>query len=328
MTASTPKSDGGHPWVVLPSSVLVQKNSDAGRPPPFHDTHCQDELPVISGASPINVLTTPSCLPPVSSPVSPSFPSGDFAPVATAGKTRAACEILPVPGKVSGNVAECVDGKYVKYVCPVCTKSFSKAHQLVLHKNIHYMERPFRCLECGVSFQNRTLLERHQRSEKHACKTDDPRPFKCDNCGVAFRIHGHLAKHLRSKVHIAKCEGHGKVPSEERDCDGVESESTPPQSADVLSGMESIVTFENCGSSDDPAIEAGLSADLARVSQRAAQSKDPTVLMTGANAMSSTVSVPIEANVLAALRKNASFSEADCPNVEGIGYMKTFSRFI
>lgn len=113
------------------------------------------------------------------------------------------------------------------------------------------------------------------------------------------------------------------MPSEERDCEEIESESTPPQSTDVVSGTESIVTFETA--SNNRAVELELSTDSALESQRAVHSKEPTVLMTAANIKSSTVGVSLEANVLAALRKNKSFSDADRLNSEG---MRIFSVYL
>ncbi|XP_074600203.1 uncharacterized protein LOC141854430 [Brevipalpus obovatus] len=110
-----------------------------------------------------------------------------------------------------------------KAVCRTCNKTFSKLSQLRIHVNIHYMERPYRCDSCGVSFRTKGHLQKHERSVSHFNKvninmtfgtptTDNPRPFKCDDCIIAFRIHGHLAKHLRSKAHIMKLECSGKLP--------------------------------------------------------------------------------------------------------------------
>lgn len=107
--------------------------------------------------------------------------------------------------------------------CTFCHKEFNRPSQLSLHMNIHYMERPFRCDSCAVSFRTNGHLQKHKRSVSHFNKvnmnmtfgtpsTDNPRPFKCHDCKIAFRIHGHLAKHLRSKMHIMKLECLGKLP--------------------------------------------------------------------------------------------------------------------
>ncbi|XP_074657244.1 uncharacterized protein LOC141910405 [Tubulanus polymorphus] len=128
------------------------------------------------------------------------------------GENSAPFEIVPIPGKVEDNSKSLKDGKYV---CHICDKSFNQEHQLSLHKNIHFFERPYRCVECSISFRTYGLLQRHRRSEIHATKatvnmqygvptTDNPRPYRCDTCDMGFRIYGHLAKHLRSKLHVTK----------------------------------------------------------------------------------------------------------------------------
>ncbi|XP_076257851.1 zinc finger protein schnurri isoform X1 [Rhynchophorus ferrugineus] len=104
--------------------------------------------------------------------------------------------------------------------CSICSKSFNKPSQLRLHMNIHYLERPFRCDSCSVSFRTKGHLQKHERSASHYSKlssspaqsSSEPRPFKCSDCNIAFRIHGHLAKHLRSKMHIMKLECLDKIP--------------------------------------------------------------------------------------------------------------------
>ncbi|XP_057657501.1 uncharacterized protein LOC130894605 [Diorhabda carinulata] len=104
--------------------------------------------------------------------------------------------------------------------CTICSKSFNKPSQLRLHMNIHYLERPFRCDSCSVSFRTKGHLQKHERSASHhnklssspALSSSEPRPFKCSDCNIAFRIHGHLAKHLRSKMHIQRLECLKKLP--------------------------------------------------------------------------------------------------------------------
>lgn len=108
-------------------------------------------------------------------------------------------------------------------VCDFCNKTFTKPSQLRLHLNIHYMERPFRCSVCAVSFRTRGHLQKHERSGSHHNKVSmtstfgtatsfNPRPFRCSDCNIAFRIHGHLAKHLRSKMHVMRLECLFKLP--------------------------------------------------------------------------------------------------------------------
>lgn len=132
-------------------------------------------------------------------------------------------------GIVSGvaDIAAAISRGYIqedgRSVCTICSKTFPKKHQMILHMNIHYMERKFRCEPCAVSFRTQGHLQKHERSEAHKNKvlmtstfgvptTTNPRPFECVDCKIAFRIHGHLAKHLRSKTHVQKLECLQKLP--------------------------------------------------------------------------------------------------------------------
>ena len=110
-----------------------------------------------------------------------------------------------------------------KFLCGVCSTIFSKASQLRLHLNIHYMERKYKCEDCKTSFRTKGHLVKHERSNAHLNKVrvnqafgapseENPRPFKCVDCTKQFRIHGHMAKHLRSKTHIMNLECSGKLP--------------------------------------------------------------------------------------------------------------------
>lgn len=109
--------------------------------------------------------------------------------------------------------------------CTLCSASFPKSHQLVLHMNIHYFNpaRKYRCAQCGINFHTQGRLSKHLRSDTHSSKASmvetlgnstskNPRPFECVDCDRAFRIHGHLAKHLRSKTHVQKLECLQKLP--------------------------------------------------------------------------------------------------------------------
>ncbi|XP_064292887.1 uncharacterized protein shn isoform X2 [Plodia interpunctella] len=129
-------------------------------------------------------------------------------------------------GKEFENVSSFSPGRLMedgRRVCDFCNKTFTKPSQLRLHLNIHYMERPFRCSVCAVSFRTRGHLQKHERSGSHhnkvsmtstfgAATSFNPRPFRCSDCNIAFRIHGHLAKHLRSKMHVMRLECLFKLP--------------------------------------------------------------------------------------------------------------------
>lgn len=258
--------------------------------------------PLATSAAVSEVSGTNLILLPISSQANLGLTSGDST-VSVMSKQRTTCDMVPVPGKVSGDADECIDGKYV---CSICRKSFGKQHQLALHKNIHYLERPFRCSDCGMSFQNRMLLERHERSEKHTAKTDNPRPFKCDDCGVAFRIHGHLAKHLRSKVHRAK--DHSKSPSSSGGCaeDKESEENVMDGSSSSQPSEEQAVKSSSGGidplSSNALDEEMDTSTGSVLLSQESIQNQKSLILMSTSNQISTKV------NFLESIRKNMTDS--------------------
>ncbi|XP_021360307.1 uncharacterized protein LOC110454878 isoform X2 [Mizuhopecten yessoensis] len=106
-----------------------------------------------------------------------------------------------------------------KFVCDICMKAFQENQQLVLHRNIHFIEKPFKCDTCHLAFKTHSIFMKHQQSEPHQTlvrgdlsSSDNPRPFRCDDCDIAFRMKGHLAKHLRSKNHVQKWEQLGRLP--------------------------------------------------------------------------------------------------------------------
>ncbi|CAD5114530.1 DgyrCDS3653 [Dimorphilus gyrociliatus] len=110
-----------------------------------------------------------------------------------------------------------------KYLCKTCGTTFSKLQQFNMHKNVHAVERPWKCKECNVSFRNEGQLQKHHRSETHAkqvvilqqfgaVSAENPRPYQCHHCNIGFRVHGHLTKHLRSKGHVQKLEALSLLP--------------------------------------------------------------------------------------------------------------------
>ncbi|XP_060523059.1 uncharacterized protein LOC132700018 isoform X2 [Cylas formicarius] len=127
---------------------------------------------------------------------------------------------VAVFGPINKDVNELIVKPEGNKSCHICAKTFNRPSQLRLHMNIHYLERPFRCDSCSVSFRTKGHLQKHERSASHYSKlssspaqsSSEPRPFKCNDCNIAFRIHGHLAKHLRSKMHIMKLECLAKIP--------------------------------------------------------------------------------------------------------------------
>ena len=88
------------------------------------------------------------------------------------------------------------------YQCQICNEAFNKVSSLRTHTLLHSLDKPYKCVKCSVSFNNRWQFNRHNKSKHHFYASFfDSRPFKCIPCRKAFRIKGHLSKHKRSNQH-------------------------------------------------------------------------------------------------------------------------------
>ena len=53
-----------------------------------------------------------------------------------------------------------------QHQCDVCEKLFNNYSVMVVHKRVHFGERPYKCLDCGVRFNCTSSLKTHYKTHK------------------------------------------------------------------------------------------------------------------------------------------------------------------
>lgn len=86
-----------------------------------------------------------------------------------------------------------VPRKYVRKRCHTCSQSRGASHQSLSHTDTtsHTLEKTFKCLPCGKTFNQRGSLNIHSRIHT------GEKPYECTICGKAFNQKGNLLKHHR-----------------------------------------------------------------------------------------------------------------------------------
>uniref|UniRef100_A0A8C1T0V9 Si:ch73-347e22.4 n=1 Tax=Cyprinus carpio TaxID=7962 RepID=A0A8C1T0V9_CYPCA len=82
--------------------------------------------------------------------------------------------------------------------CKDCGKTFLKESSLIAHEKTHWPVKPYACSICGKGFNKLKALKKH--SQDHAGET----PFSCFHCGRGFSALSALRMHQASKTCIAR----------------------------------------------------------------------------------------------------------------------------
>uniref|UniRef100_K7EX32 C2H2-type domain-containing protein n=1 Tax=Pelodiscus sinensis TaxID=13735 RepID=K7EX32_PELSI len=77
------------------------------------------------------------------------------------------------------------------FKCSDCGKSFNRRSRFVIHRRAYRGEKPFYCSDCGESFSQNSNLVTHRRTHT------GERPFNCSDCGKCFSQSSNLVRHKR-----------------------------------------------------------------------------------------------------------------------------------
>ncbi|KAJ0033781.1 hypothetical protein NQD34_000888 [Periophthalmus magnuspinnatus] len=78
------------------------------------------------------------------------------------------------------------------YICPFCSKGFTRKDHLSSHLSAHTGDKQFDCPECDAKFNLKQSLERHMTVHS------GEKPFKCPDCKKGFTRNSTLKLHMRT----------------------------------------------------------------------------------------------------------------------------------
>ncbi|XP_047484718.1 zinc finger protein 239-like [Penaeus chinensis] len=89
-----------------------------------------------------------------------------------------------------------VDWKEKRFVCDICSHSFTCNSNLSVHQRVHTKEKPYKCEVCTKPFARKGDLSVHMRAHTNE------KPYSCELCSKYFLKKGHLVYHMR--IHTKK----------------------------------------------------------------------------------------------------------------------------
>ncbi|XP_069473168.1 zinc finger protein 586-like isoform X2 [Ambystoma mexicanum] len=90
------------------------------------------------------------------------------------------------------------------FTCSLCGEFFKNRPSLILHKSLHMGMKRYKCTECEKSFSTSSSLYRHHKSHS------GERPYQCTVCGKSFTRSSYLYQHRRTHT--------GEKPYECKEC--------------------------------------------------------------------------------------------------------------